>query len=406
MFNTFSTRIMRACLIAAGLLFVTSANAAPRRKAVPAAKTFTVQQLVRRVMPSIVRLTVLGKDGTPAVQGSGFVVGYDLIATNFHVVQDAHSVTANFENGRSEAIFGIVGYDSAHDLVLLRAFTKGVAALSLESKMSVQVGDPIVAFGSPEGLGGSISTGIISGIRQMGGGKVIQTTAAISHGSSGGALVDMRGHVVGVTSFFYTEGQNLNFAYPASYVRKMIDHPFKHLITWRDIEDYAKKPATATKDTSVPSKPTSRAADTALYTEKPLAGLKEISVVVEDINPDAKADGLDAVTIKADTETKLRAYGINVVPKASNDPKNPGAMLNIEVSTFYNTDAQLYSYSIAVCTFEYATLTRALPVKAIVRTWSRVGYGTVGKAKVSTLADTVKTYVGQFVYDYSAQNPK
>ena len=388
------------------LLLIPRTEAFPKSTKPNNSKQLTVPQLVRQIMPSMVRLTVLGKDGVPSVQGSGFVVGEDIIATNAHVVSGAHAVTANFESGRSEQVFGYIGYDEDHDLVLLRAFTKGVRPLPLESGTEVQIGDSIVAFGSPEGLSGSISTGIVSGVRLMGGTKVIQTTAPISHGSSGGVLVDMRGHVAGVTSFFYTEGQNLNFAYPAYYVRQLLTHQLGQVLTWNEIEKYANtKTANVATIHAAPSIP-SRAADTVVYTKTPLEGIKEVAVVLESLNEDAKKDGLDGDAIKTDAEVKLREAGISVVDKTSEDPSKPGALLYIIISTNLVSDDMLYRYSVELNVSEYATLTRAVPVKTIVTTWNCGSYGTVGKLKISTLRETVSDDVARFINDYLRQNPK
>jgi S1-C subfamily serine protease len=76
--------------------------AAPKKSSAVNPPMLTLKQLVHLVMPSIVRLTVLNGNGIPAVQGSGFVVGPNLIATAYHVIKGAHAVTANFDNGRSE----------------------------------------------------------------------------------------------------------------------------------------------------------------------------------------------------------------------------------------------------------------------------------------------------------------
>ena len=89
-------------------------------------KSLTPSQLARLTLPSIVRLTVVDKQGQPNVQGSGVVVGPNLIVTNMHVIQNAHAVTANFENGRSETVYGLVTEDANSDLALLYADTSGI----------------------------------------------------------------------------------------------------------------------------------------------------------------------------------------------------------------------------------------------------------------------------------------
>ena len=198
-------------------------------------KSFTPAQLAHLVLPSIVRLMVMDSKGQAFKMGSGFVVGPNLIATNIHVIRDAYSVTANFESGRSEVIHRCVNADTSRDLVLLYANTTGIRSLPLMTDGSPQVGDPVVAVGNPEGYSGSISTGIISQVRRNGDTKVYQTTAPISHESSGGALVDMQGCVLGVTAFSNIEGQNLNFAYPAYYLQCLIPRGLVVYVSWGEI---------------------------------------------------------------------------------------------------------------------------------------------------------------------------
>jgi len=199
----------------------------------------TIQQIAAKVSPSVATLTVLGQDGQIAATGSGFVVGKNMIAMNLHVVWGAHSVTANFPGGRSENVPGVILVDADHDLVTLAANTDGIPALPLGETPAV--GETVVAVGSPEQLTNSVSSGIISGIRFQDNVKTIQTTAPISPGSSGGPLLNNTGVVVGVTSSHYVEGQNLNFAVPASYIRKIIPKVYVAVQTWDSAEKLIKE---------------------------------------------------------------------------------------------------------------------------------------------------------------------
>ena len=218
-----------------GLTVGTSVSGAPVSTKSSSPAVLTVKELLQQVMPSMVQLTVLDKDGTPTVQGSGFVVADGVIATNYHVIKGAHAVTANFYNGRSEQVTGLIAMDRADDLVLVKASTSGVRPLKL-SDGAPELGDTVYAFGSPLGLTGTVSNGIVSALRIYNGTNVIQTTCPISHGSSGGALVDMTGHVVGVTALALVDGENLNFAYSSSYLKGMLARPFAAVRTWDDEE--------------------------------------------------------------------------------------------------------------------------------------------------------------------------
>lgn len=165
---------------------------------------------------SVVYLEVYDKNGEPMSQGSGFIVGKSTILTNFHVIQDGYSVVAYNNDGKAIAINGVVKYDEDTDLALLGT----TADLTLPSLQIghidyLEKGDPIVTIGSPEGLVNTVSTGIISNLHKMtDNGKtvnLIQITAPITHGSSGGALFNEYGEVIGVTSAGFESG-NLNFA--------------------------------------------------------------------------------------------------------------------------------------------------------------------------------------------------
>ena len=391
--------------IARGLSAQTVSHVGPLRPAKQALPALTVKQIIQRVLPSIVRITVLNKAGIPAVQGSGIVVGDDLIATNLHVVRGGHAVTANFMNGRSEEVFGVVGADNEHDLVLLRGFTHGVQPLPLDDETTAQVGDPVLAVGSPEGLGGSVSTGIVSGFRLYNGSKVIQTTAPISHGSSGGGLVDMQGRVIGITSFFNSEGQNLNFAYPAYFLSQLILHQSKQLVTWKDIENYASASTNVAPLSPALRDHTSPAADTAIYTTKTLAGVKEVKVDVSDIDTNAQQDGLATYTIKTATELRLRQAGIPIVDSLTGATQKPGVILDVEISTLNLTSEGRYVYTLNLETFETTTLSRDVPVRSLTTTWNTGTFGIIGKEKLKNIRDTINDLVDKFANDYLAQNP-
>ena len=89
------------------------------------------------------------------------------------------------------------------------------------SSSSLAVGERVYAIGAPEGLELTLSEGVISGLRESGGGCVIQTSAAISPGSSVGGLSDTEGRLIGITTFSLKEGQNLNFALPTEWVQTL-----------------------------------------------------------------------------------------------------------------------------------------------------------------------------------------
>ncbi len=365
-------------------------------------KVLTTQQIAKKVLPSVVRLTVIDAHGNAVVQGSGFVVGKNMIATNVHVIAGAHAVTANFADGRSETVQGLVDEDVPRDIALIYADTKGVHPLLLANG-TFQIGDPVVAVGSPQGLGNSLSTGIISGVRNYLGSKVIQTTAAISPGSSGGALLNTRGQVLGITSFFYKDGQNLNFAYASDYIRRIRSYRAAKVVTWQQIEQ-ENNPAPML--VPVPSVESTPVASDEVFTDKPLTGLNGVFVAVESIGGDAKKDGLDTDQVKIEVELRLRKAGITVFDKIASNGNESVATLDVVANTLKEENG-LYAYSLNLDLLEIVHLIRSRKVRAITTTWSTTEFGTVGTDNMATsLRQSIENQADKFANDYLAQNPK
>ncbi len=152
--------------------------------------------------------------------GSGFFIEKDGKAvTNFHVLEDAYSAVVTVPDGTEYNVKGILGYDMQGDLAILQVDGNNFPFLSAGDSDEVTSGEKIYAIGSPLGLSNTISEGIVSGInRTIKNIPYIQITAAISHGSSGGALLNEKGQVIGITSAEIATGQNLNFAIPINAV--------------------------------------------------------------------------------------------------------------------------------------------------------------------------------------------
>jgi putative serine protease PepD len=211
----------------------------------PAAKTETlsVNSIYRRAYQGVVELTVTSQSSSPGTfgggsqtqkaQGSGFV--YDAqgdIVTNQHVVDGAESVSVKFWNGKTYSAH-VVGTDASTDLAVVKvdAPSSMLHPLSLGDSGSLQVGDGVVAIGSPFGLEETVTSGIVSALhRQMtspSGFAIpdsIQTDAAINHGNSGGPLLDTHGNVVGVTAQIESDSggnDGVGFAIPSSTVRSV-----------------------------------------------------------------------------------------------------------------------------------------------------------------------------------------
>ena len=168
--------------------------------------------------------------------GSGVLVDdQGTILTNNHVVENATEVKVSFADGR-EAKARILGVDPRTDLAALRVPGDGLPAATLGNSDELQVGDVVLAFGDPFGLGGTVTMGIVSAIGRGNIGVAdyedfIQTDAAINPGNSGGALVDTRGEVIGINTAILSRSggyQGIGFAIPSNMAREVLDSLVKH----------------------------------------------------------------------------------------------------------------------------------------------------------------------------------
>ena len=180
-------------------------------------------EIAREQSPSVVVIEQLNEPGQVMGQGSGFIVTpQGAIVTNLHVIQGAVSLRVKLPNGDMYKTVDVVDFDENKDIAIIKIKGFQLPVAKLGDSDRVEVGENIVAIGSPEGLTNSLSTGVVSGVRRFETHRVFQITAPISHGSSGGALFDSSGAVIGITTFVFNGGQNINFAVPINYVRGMI----------------------------------------------------------------------------------------------------------------------------------------------------------------------------------------
>jgi len=207
-----------------------------------AATGLTIAEIYERAAPGVVELTVAGgrDQGSfglpqPGASGSGFVVDREgRIVTNHHVVNGATTVEVTFSNG-DEATAKVVGTDPSSDIALLELENKGgeLTPLELGSSENLEVGDPVVAIGSPFGLEGTLTAGIVSAldrdIRAPNGFTIdgaVQTDAALNSGNSGGPLLDSEGRVVGISAQIQSEsGGNVGIGYavPVETMRAVVE---------------------------------------------------------------------------------------------------------------------------------------------------------------------------------------
>lgn len=188
----------------------------------------SVSDVVKQSSDAVVLIVISNSSGQETALGSGFLVSADgEIVTNYHVIKDAHSAVVKLSNGAFFPVAGVLASDSDKDLAIIKVNGKNLPFLTFGEIDNLHVGDHVVAIGSPLGLEGTVSDGIVSAMRDAGKMKWIQTTAPASHGNSGGPLLDMNNHVVGVITWGVNLelGQNLNFAAPANEVKTLLSAP-------------------------------------------------------------------------------------------------------------------------------------------------------------------------------------
>ena len=171
---------------------------------------------------SVVKLNCYDKNGDLYATGSGFACFADnVIVTNYHVIEGGvYSIKASTEDGNTFDITYVLATDEAKDIAILGTSVPHDLALLLPGNSDdLQKGEKVVAIGSPLGLLNSVSTGVFSGYINENSMNVLQFTASISNGSSGGALFNDIGEVLGITFASYESGQNLNLAIPIEYAK-------------------------------------------------------------------------------------------------------------------------------------------------------------------------------------------
>ena len=191
---------------------------------IPAANAQTPQQIAKKALAATVLLVMEDANGKTLGLGSGFFVGANQIATNFHVIDGAAQGTAKRVGQQTEyTIEGVIATDESHDLAILQVSAPGIQPLPFGDSDIVEIGEPVYVAGNPKGFfEGTFSDGIISAVRGDSTNKRLQMTAPVSSGSSGGPVLNGRGEVIGVSFATFRGGQNLNFAIPSNYLKELL----------------------------------------------------------------------------------------------------------------------------------------------------------------------------------------
>ena len=222
-----------------------------------ATKTLSVAAVYKSAGDGVVEITTTSKassssspfpfgrgSGESQAQGSGFVYDEDgHIVTNYHVIEGASSISVTFADG-SKYSAKVVGSDPSTDLAVLKvdAPSTKLHPLTLGDSSALQVGDGVVAIGSPFGLEETVTSGIVSALnRDISSANsytipnAIQTDAAINHGNSGGPLLNLSGQVIGVTTQIESESggnDGVGFAIPSNAIRSVVSQ----IVTGQTVE--------------------------------------------------------------------------------------------------------------------------------------------------------------------------
>jgi S1-C subfamily serine protease/Tfp pilus assembly protein PilF len=189
-------------------------------------RSLNVPELAAAARPAIVLLSVYDSSGKLLKTGTGFFVSSDgKLITNWHVVKGGASAEAKLEDGAIYKIKGILESSEERDLAVLKADAKHVPFLKLEQRREAIVGTRVAVIGSPLGLEGTVSEGIISAVRSMDSEEpLIQITAPVSPGSSGSPVINSEGIVIGIATFILKDSQSLNFARPAREAAELLNN--------------------------------------------------------------------------------------------------------------------------------------------------------------------------------------
>jgi S1-C subfamily serine protease len=210
-------------------------------------------EVIRKAMPAVVSIDIFGSNGARFGSGTGFIVQSDgVIVTNYHVIREATRLSVVTKAGERYEVKGVISYDVLKDFAIIRIPAVELPTLRLGNSNNLEVGENVLAIGDSLGLTGTASTGIVSAKnREAYGSTWIQFTAPVSHGNSGGPLLNRTGEVIGVVQGAFAdndEGQNLNKAVPINFVRgslqlgTSINYSLAQIAKeWSEIEDARQK---------------------------------------------------------------------------------------------------------------------------------------------------------------------
>lgn len=327
----FQPRGARALALAAALGFAMNSAAA-----------MPPDQVYAKVAPSVWRVIALDDSGKTFMLGSAVVVGKETMLTNCHVVGQSKHLTVSHGNVRLDATLQYG--DGQRDMCQLKVPNLAAPVVELGNSDALAVGQRVVALGNPSGLDLTLSDGLVSALRKDPGNHLmlIQTTAPISPGSSGGGLFDEEGRLIGLTTMHIKDAQNLNFAVPVNWLREL---PARSVLPLRMVAHAASAapaPAPAPAPAEAPSSHAPEAPRATHYA---------------DINDTSKLAGFSA-QVRASYEKFLtrplpRAFAVSDdggayqawsrVPRDPNDSPDPSVRALSECEKIHRSHCRLYA---------------------------------------------------------------
>jgi hypothetical protein len=210
--------VSKIAVLVAFVALAGSRSATAQSSTVPTAdNVLTTAQIARIALPSTVTIIALSGSGDTLGFGSGFLIRADgVVVTNYHVLAGASRAIVILSTRESFERVRVVNADSSMDIAILRIPSVGLPFLSPDSKVP-DVGDRVTVIGNPLGLRQTVSEGIVSASRVVDGKALVQISAPISHGSSGGPVINQRGRAFAIATSYLEGGQQLNFATPLRY---------------------------------------------------------------------------------------------------------------------------------------------------------------------------------------------
>ena len=182
---------------------------------------FDTAATVKKVAPAVVEIRGRGEGGESA--GSGFIISPDgKIVTSLHIIRDFTVGSVRLPNGEIFDSFSVLAVDERRDIAIIKIPGFELPSLELGNFSELQVGEPVLVIGNPHGLAGTVTVGVVSAIRDVGGYRVIQTDTAANPGNSGGPLVNALAQAVGIIGFKIEDSENLNFAVPINYASGLL----------------------------------------------------------------------------------------------------------------------------------------------------------------------------------------